>query len=155
MRHILGTATLVSALLGGLLGCEHHGKPQPAAQRQPTDQDVESARLSAEPHTKAAWLNAVHLDSAADLEQLRATNPDHYARAVRILAAGVQLCGPGKPKLQNVDAQNISCSHLLLTSNPPKSRLDFVLDNTQYVAIVTMVAASPDNHVTEPQLPKR
>ncbi len=103
----------------------------------------------------SGWLDAVHLDSAADLEQLRATNPDHYARAVRILAAGVQLCGPGKPKLQSVDARDISCSHLLLTSNPPKSRLDFVLDNTQYVAIVTMAPQSPDNHVPERQLPKR
>jgi len=85
---------------------------------------------------------AVHLDSAADLAQLRKTNPDHYARAVRLLRSANSLCKPGAPKLQNTDGRDISCALMLFTSNPPKRALTFKLDNTRYVAIVT-IAADP------------
>ena len=85
---------------------------------------------------------AVHLDSAADLAQLRKTNPDHYARAVRLLRSANSLCKPGAPKLQNTDGRDISCALMLFTSNPPKQALTFKLDNTRYVAIVT-IAADP------------
>lgn len=88
---------------------------------------------------------AVHLDSAADLAQLRKTNPDHYARAVRLISSANSLCKPGAPKLQNTklqstDGRDISCELLLRTSNPPKRALSFKLDNTWYVAIVTITA---------------
>ena len=83
---------------------------------------------------------AVHLDSAADLAQLRKTNPDHYSRAVRLLSSANSLCKPGAAKLQNTGGRDISCALLLLTSNPPKRTLSFKLDNTRYVAIVTITA---------------
>lgn len=86
---------------------------------------------------------AVHLDSAADLAQLRKTNPDHYARAVRLLSSANSLCKPGAPKLQNTDGRDISCELLLRTSNPPKRTLSFMLDHTRYVAIVTITADPP------------
>lgn len=85
----------------------------------------------------------VRLFTAQDLETLRATNPDHYARATRLLASASQLCQTGKPKLQNTDARDISCGLRLLTSNPPKRELSFVLDRTRYVARVTMTADQP------------
>jgi hypothetical protein len=86
----------------------------------------------------------VHLDSAADLARLRETNPDHYGRAVRLMNAANTLCKPGEPKLQNTDGRDISCGMLLLTSNPPKRALSFTLDNTRYVAIVTITADRPE-----------
>ena len=89
---------------------------------------------------------AVHLDSAADLAQLRKTNPDHYARAVRLLRSANSLCKPGAPKLQNTDGRDISCDMRLLTSYPPKRALSFMLDGTRYVAIVTITADPP--HLT-------
>ena len=61
----------------------------------------------------------VRLYTPQDLETLRATNPDHYARAKRLLASASQLCQPGTPKLQNTDARDVSCGLRLLTSNPP------------------------------------
>jgi hypothetical protein len=85
----------------------------------------------------------VHLDSAADLAQLRKTNPDHYARAVRLISSANRLCNPGAPKLQNTAGRDISCEMLLLTSNPPKRALSFMLDGTRYVAIVTITADPP------------
>jgi hypothetical protein len=88
----------------------------------------------------------VRLASAADLAQLRKTNPDHYARAVRLMSSANSLCKPGEPKLQNADGRDISCAMLLLTSYPPKRALSFTLDGTPYVAIVTITADPP--HLT-------
>jgi hypothetical protein len=88
----------------------------------------------------------VHLNSAADLAQLRKINPDHYARAVRLMSSANSLCKPGEPKLQNADGRDISCAMLLLTSYPPKRALSFMLDGTRYVAIVTITADRP--HLT-------
>jgi hypothetical protein len=85
----------------------------------------------------------VPLNSAGDLARLRETNPDHYARAVRLMNAANTLCKPGEPKLQNTDGRDISCAMMLLTSNPPKRALSFTLDNTRYVAIVTITADPP------------
>jgi hypothetical protein len=85
----------------------------------------------------------VRLYTAEDLTNLRTTNPDHYARAARLIAAANQLCQPGKPKLQNTDGRDISCGVLLLTSNPPKRELSFLLDGTRYVALVTITADRP------------
>jgi hypothetical protein len=86
---------------------------------------------------------SVRLASAADLAQLRRTNPDHYARAVRLMSSANSLCKPGEPKLQNTDGRDISCDMLLLTSYPPKRALSFMLDGTRYVAIVTITADPP------------
>lgn len=93
-----------------------------------------------EPQT---FVPPVRLSSAADLARLRESNPDHYARAVRLMNAANTLCKPGEPKLQTTDGRDISCDTLLLTSNPPKRALSFTLDHTQYVAIVTITADRP------------
>src|SRR6516225_8929890 len=85
----------------------------------------------------------VHLNSAADLAQLRKTNRDHYARAMRLMTSANSLCRPGEPKLQNADGRDISCAMLLLTSDPPKRALSFTLDSTPYVAIVTITSDRP------------
>lgn len=96
------------------------------------------------PVDPVAFEPPVHLDSAAELARLRETNPDHYARAVRLMAAANRLCNPGQPKLQNADGRDISCALLLLTSNPPKRALSFTLDTTRYVAIVTLTSDRPE-----------
>jgi hypothetical protein len=104
-----------------------------------------------QPVAAVAFKPPVRLASAADLAQLRKTNPDHYARAVRLMSSADSLCKPGKPKLQNAklqsaDGRDISCDMLLLTSYPPKRALSFTLDGTPYVAIVTITADPP--HLT-------
>lgn len=85
----------------------------------------------------------VHLDTPQDLARLAATNPGHYARARRLIASDNTLCRPGRPKLENTDARGISCTLLLLTSNPPKRELSFTLDRISYVALVTLTADRP------------
>jgi hypothetical protein len=94
-----------------------------------------------------AWANngAVFLDEHA-LEQLRSSNPAHYARAQKILAAANHLCRPtaGEVEYAKFDAKNISCIHALLkTSNPPKREISFTLDDTRYSALVVLTDDPP------------
>jgi hypothetical protein len=96
--------------------------------------------------TPAGGGGVVHLDGAASLAKLRATNPGHYVRARKILAAANQLCRPTTGELENAnfDAKNISCIRSLVkTSNPPKREISFRLDDTQYVALVTLTDDPP------------
>jgi hypothetical protein len=87
----------------------------------------------------------VRLDSQADLAKLQAANPDHYARATRLIAAANVLCPPGRPRVQStgLDSRHVACGHLFLTSNPPKREISFTLDGTPYAALVTVTADPP------------
>ena len=80
----------------------------------------------------------VHLDGPADLARLQASNPGHYARALKVLAAASHLCRPGSGQLQQVDgARDVKCEgQFLLTSNPPQVRMAFTLDDTRYIALI-------------------
>jgi len=96
----------------------------------------------------------VHLDGPAALAQLRATNPAHYARARKILAAANHLCRPTQSELDyaNFDAKDISCIRsLIMTSNPPKREISFRLDDTQYIALVTLTDDPPRLVAAGPQ----
>jgi hypothetical protein len=86
----------------------------------------------------------VYLDGPADLARLREVNPGHYARAERILAAANQLCRPGPGRLLGtLGARELECAAELLTSNPPKRRLTFTLDDTRYIALATITDDPP------------
>jgi len=88
------------------------------------------------------------------LAELRAANPVHYARAQKILAAANQLCRPttGKVEYAKFDAKNISCIRSLIkTSNPPKRELSFRLDDTRYIALVTLTDDPPRLVAAGPQ----
>jgi hypothetical protein len=54
----------------------------------------------------------VHLYSDADLAQLQADNPDHYARALRVVAAANHLCRSQAAHAQYTAAaaRDVSCS---------------------------------------------
>ena len=96
----------------------------------------------------------VYLDGPTSLADLRAANPAHYARAQKILAAANQLCRPtvGEVEYAKFDAKNISCLRSLIrTSNPPKRQISFRLDDTQYVALVTLTDDPPRLVAAGPQ----
>jgi hypothetical protein len=94
------------------------------------------------PHTATALPEKyVYLYGQSDLDRLRATNPGHYARAERIMAAANELCRPqpGSTFYAKFDARDISCAEMLLkTSNPPKRQISFTLDDTHYIALVVI-----------------
>lgn len=83
----------------------------------------------------------VYLYGQSDLDRLRATNPGHYARAERIMAAANELCRPkpGDISYAKFDARDISCAEMVVkTSNPPKRQISFTLDATHYIALVVV-----------------
>ena len=57
----------------------------------------------------------VYLDGPASLAQLRAANPIHYQRAMKIIDAANVLCRPkaGELEYTQFDAKNISCAQML------------------------------------------
>jgi hypothetical protein len=91
------------------------------------------------------FAETVYLD-ARTLGELRASNPDHYARATRILAAANHLCRPHVPEamLAQFRVQDFSCvPMLLLTSLPPQREIGFRLDHTRYIARVYVTDDPP------------
>jgi hypothetical protein len=85
----------------------------------------------------------VQLLTSADLEKLRSSNPDHYQRAEKLMAAANKYCPIGEPTVQSADIRSnqIACGHLDMTSNPPKREIAFTLDGTHYIAWVTLTAS--------------
>jgi len=98
-------------------------------------------------HAAVALSNPpVYLNGQDDLDRLRATHPDRYARAERIMAAANELCRPrpGEVSYAEFEAKDISCSDVLLkTSNPPKRQISFTLDDTRYIALVAVTDDPP------------
>jgi hypothetical protein len=100
-----------------------------------------------------AWAadGVVHLNGPADLEQLRHSHPGHYQQALKIIDSAKELCKPHEAEIERAAAKDVACSQMLLrTSNPAKREIKFRLDDTTYIALVTMtddppklVAASP------------
>jgi hypothetical protein len=104
-----------------------------------------AAALADEPQLTTPASQTVYLDGASDLARLREVNPDHYARAERVLAAADRLCRPGPGQLQEVaGAQDLKCADSFLrTSNPPKRQITFRLDAVRYVALVVLTDDPP------------
>jgi hypothetical protein len=107
---------------------------------------VVSGVSAADPSTSA---RTVDLRDPAALEQLRQSNPAHYAAIREILATLAQE--PGRVEgdwLQTAfDARDVELSRWLLkTSYPPRQQLSFTLDQTRYTLHVTRsdLAARPE-----------
>lgn len=91
-----------------------------------------SAAVFADPASSAP---RVDLRDPAAIEQLRQSNPAHYAAIREILAALAEQ--PDRAEgdwLQTAyDARDVELSRLLLkTSYPPRQQLSFTLDETRY-----------------------
>jgi hypothetical protein len=88
----------------------------------------------------------VHLDGAASLAQLAKANPNHAARAERIIAAAPELCKPGPEAVTfaRFQADRIECDGAFLrTSYPAKQEISFTLDDTRYIALVAVADGAP------------
>src|SRR6201999_2253205 len=88
----------------------------------------------------------VYLYDAADLERLRATNPAHYARAERIMAAANELCRPAPDAVwyARFEAREISCAdELIFTSNPPRRQIGLTPDDPRYGPLVVITDNPP------------
>jgi hypothetical protein len=109
--------------------------------------------------TFKAAKRTVYLNSVT-LAELKESNPRHYAQAERVMASGSSLCSPGAAQLwKALDVPQGSCSGAFLrTSFPPKREISFQLDETLYVALVTITDAPAigmhaDDRVESPESP--
>lgn len=82
----------------------------------------------------------VDLTAQGALEDLRASNPEHFARIVEIVAGLREKPGRVEGDWLRVTfgARDVDLSRLLLrTTDPPKQSLSFTLDDTRYRLLVT------------------
>ena len=95
----------------------------------------------------------VYLNSASALDSLAKTNPNHAARAERILAAASELCQPGPAEVNfaRFQASDIHCDGAILrTSYPAKREIAFTLDDTRYLALVTVPSTGTFRKIEPP-----
>jgi len=84
----------------------------------------------------------IDLDVPGKLEAIARDHPSHFAAIQKILAE-VPRQPPDERAVvtwmrTQFDAQNIRYVDLIMTSLPPKKRLEFSLDNTAYVKVITL-----------------
>ena len=86
----------------------------------------------------------IDLDVPGNLAVIERDRPDHYMKIQRILAEASQRGwseGSVATWLRTeFNAQEIRYTDLVMTSFPPKKRLEFSLDATSYVTVVTLAA---------------
>ena len=131
MRRRLQTAPCILLLL--FSAC------QPAIAQ---DSRAEAATDRSAPIFKRTSYGAIDLDVPGNLEALARANPDHYAKIQRILV-DVPQRPPAEGSVASwmrveFQAHHVSYTDLVMTSLPPKKRLKFSLDDTSYVAVVTL-----------------
>jgi len=108
----------------------------------------EAARPTTAPEFRFhAPKHTVYLNNLV-LEDLKKSNPRHYAQAQRVMAAAGALCAPGSMQAWKVMRMPPGrCTGAFLkTSNPPKREISFQLDDTLYIALVTLRDSGPEFH---------
>jgi hypothetical protein len=82
----------------------------------------------------------INLNNPGAFEALQRSNPTHYEKVRKILDGILQQPEATVPRWiqTNFDARNVSYLPILMTSDPPKRRLSFGLDETRYEAVVTL-----------------
>jgi hypothetical protein len=84
--------------------------------------------------------HTINLNEPGALEALQHSNPTHHEKVRKIMEGIFQRPDTAVPRWiqTNFDARNVSYAPILLTSDPPKRRLSFALDDTRYEAVVTL-----------------
>ena len=84
----------------------------------------------------------VDLDRPGALAAVARERPDHFAKIQRILDAVPHrlLAGDSAATSMRTEfqAKDVRYSDIVMTSYPPKKRLEFSLDRTSYVTVVTL-----------------
>jgi hypothetical protein len=83
----------------------------------------------------------VDLDRPGVLEQLKAERPKHYEAVTEVLRVSESLPCEDRQVMAikaRFDIRELACAALIMTSYPPKRRVNFQYDGTSYVAVVTL-----------------
>ena len=106
---------------------------------------VATAMLAIAPASDAQ--RSIDLDVAGNLEAVERDHPDHFAKIQRILAEVPRL-PPGEQRVATwlrteFQARDVRYTDLVMTSLPPKKRLEFSLDEVSCVKVVTLAGWQP------------
>ena len=84
--------------------------------------------------------HTVDLDAPGTIEAVRAANPSHYDRIVKIIEGVLHQPDPTVPRWAevNFNARDVTYTPVVMTSHPPKRRLSFILDDTRYETVVLL-----------------
>jgi hypothetical protein len=85
----------------------------------------------------------IDLNQPGSLEALQESNPGHFAKVSAVLrAAAKPPCDNEELRLMKArhELRHIACGFLLLTSFPAQRRVNFVLDDTHYYALVRLTS---------------
>jgi len=91
----------------------------------------------------SSW-QPIDLNRPATLEQLKLERPKHYAAIAEVIRVVERVpCENREVETLKAryDISQWACNFVLLTSDPPKRRLSFQLEETRYVALVTLKGA--------------
>ena len=84
----------------------------------------------------------IDLDVPGNLESVERAHPDHFAKIQKILAEVPRLTlsehSVARWMLTEFDARDVRYTDLIMTSLPPKKRLEFSLDDTSYRKTITL-----------------
>ena len=89
-------------------------------------------------------IRTIYLDTPGAFEALERDNPAHYRKVVEMIQIAGEVSCEKLPQLFKVQfaASAARCHNMLvLTSDPPKRHLWFVLEDTGYVTNVVLRAA--------------
>jgi len=140
--------SIVAALGTGVVVADESPAQRTAPLRIVVPGEISITAIANEPPAqRPAPPRLVYLYGATSMEQLKSANPNHYARAERIIAAADELCKPGPDEVQfaKFEAKEISCQGMQIKlSNPPKREIGFTLDDVRYVALVTLTDSKPE-----------
>jgi hypothetical protein len=83
----------------------------------------------------------VDLGVPGAMERVRAANPDHFDKIVKIIEGVTQQPDTAVPRWLrvNFDARDVNYRPIVMTSYPPKRRLSFALDDTDYLVVITLI----------------
>ena len=85
----------------------------------------------------------VYLDSVV-LEDLKKSNPSRYAKVQSVMASASEMCRPNAARQWRVADTQAECANMVLrTSYPPKRQVSFAVEDTIYIALVTVVDGPP------------
>jgi hypothetical protein len=86
----------------------------------------------------------VDLDAPGAIDRVRAANPAHVDKIVKIIEGVRQQPDSGVPRWLrvNFDAREVGYAPIVMTSHPPKRRLSFALDDTRYEVVVILTNAA-------------
>ncbi len=89
----------------------------------------------------------IDINQPGVLEALKGENPVHY-RKIQEMMDGLNFVHPDFDVpgwiQKTFNAHDVLYTPVLMTSDPPKRRISFSLDNTRYLAVVTLKRLKPE-----------